>query len=234
MVRRFLSVFSMVALISACGSDSPGPTITLSGPVNDLGNGEGLEGVEVCILNTSTCTTTDADGVYSIDGVPAESNISLSVTMPEYLGGVIPVMTGSEAQTVPVVSMGSELLSELQIGILDVPAVADAGQIAFSISNGIFGDRINVPGIQVALEPAAGDGPFYTTSSGLPDTELTETSSNGGGVFVNLPAGTYTLRYLNLPEGCTPMLGWGPVEAPSFEIAPGRTTYVRIECAEGA
>ena len=25
-----------------------------------------------------------------------ESNVSLSVTMPEYLGGVIPVMTGSE------------------------------------------------------------------------------------------------------------------------------------------
>ena len=140
--------------------DSLDLPVTLSGPVNDLGNGEGLEGVEVCILNTSTCTTTDADGTYLIDGVPAESNVSLSVTMPEYLGGVIPVMTGSEAMTVPVVSMGSELLSELQIGILDVPAVEDAGQIAFSISNGIFGDRINVPGIRVALEPAAGDGPF--------------------------------------------------------------------------
>ena len=82
MVRRFLSVFSMVALISACGSDSPGPTITLSGPVNDLGNGEGLEGVEVCILNSSTCTQTDVDGSYSLDGVPAESNVGLSVTIP--------------------------------------------------------------------------------------------------------------------------------------------------------
>ena len=30
------------------------------------------------------------------------------------------------------------------------------------------------------------------------------------------------------------MLGWGPVEAPSPEIAPGRTTYVRIERADGS
>ncbi len=229
---RWVAVLVVACGLVACGDDAAGPTITLTGPVNDLGNGEGLEGVEVCILNSSTCTQTDVDGSYSLDGVPAESKVSLSVTMPEYLGGVIPVMTGSEAQTVPVVSMGSELLSELQIGILDVPAVENAGQIAFSISNGIFGDRINVPGIRVALEPSAGDGPFYTTSSGLPDTELTETSSNGGGVFVNLPAGIYTLRYLNLPEGCTPMLGWGPVEAPSFQIASNRTTYVRIECKE--
>ena len=28
---------------------------------NDLGNGVGLAGVEVCILNTSTCTQTDVD-----------------------------------------------------------------------------------------------------------------------------------------------------------------------------
>ena len=30
------------------------------------------------------------------------------------------------------------------------------------------------------------------------------------------------------------MLGWGPVEAPSFQITPGRITYVRIECAASA
>ena len=65
-------------------------------------------------------------------------------------------------------------------------------------------------------------------------TVSTTASGTKSMASVNLPAGTYTLRYLNLPEGCTPMLGWGPVEAPSFEIAPGRTTYVRIECAEGA
>jgi len=77
MVRRFLLAFSVVALIFAGWGDSSGPTITLSGPVNGLGNGEGLEGVEVCIVHTSTCAQTDVDGVYSIDGVPAESNVSL-------------------------------------------------------------------------------------------------------------------------------------------------------------
>ena len=105
------------------------------------------------------------------------------------------------------------------------------GQVAFSISNGINGDGVNVPNIETQLEPDSGSGPFYSNDSGLPDLELTQTSANGGGVYVNVEPGMYTLSYLNIPGNCTPMLGWGPVEAPSFQVFANRVTYVRIECA---
>mgnify|MGYP001291049338 CR=1 FL=1 len=57
----------------------------------------------------------------------------------------------------------------------------NTGIVAFSVSNGIFGDGINISGVQVTIDPTNGNGPFYTNSIGLPTDSLMETSENGGG-----------------------------------------------------
>ena len=55
---------------------------------------------------------------------------------------------------------------------------------------------------------------------------------NGGGVFVNLAPSRYTLNHLNLPQSCTPMLGWGEASSMSFEVMANRVAYARVECME--
>ena len=80
--------------------------------------------------------------------------------------------------------------------------------MAFSISNDVSGDGINVADMRVSLTPSV------------------------GGVFVNLAPGRYTLNHLNLPQNCTPMLGWGEASAIIFEVIANRVTYARVECME--
>ena len=226
----FCVVTSLITVIGC----SAGPEISLTGLVNELGGSDGLTDAQVCGTQSdlADCTTTQNDGTYTLLNIASESNISLTVSKEGYLGGVIPVSTRSDTQAVPVVSLGSSLLVELQRGILNVEAVADSGQLAFSISNGINGDGVNVANMQVSLEPSTGGGPFYSNESGLPDPVLEQTSVNGGGVFVNLAPGQYTLQHTNLPENCKALLGWGEAESISFEIIANRVTYARVECFE--
>ena len=82
------------------------------------------------------------------------------------------------------------------------------------------------------MDTVVGDGPFYTNTSGLPSTELTKTSSHGGGVWLNLPSGTHTFVPSNLPEDCTLLLGWGTVEEIDIPIQSDHVTFMRVECIE--
>lgn len=226
--RKFCMMTLWIVLVGC----SPGPEVSLTGLVNELGGSDGLAGAQVCLAQSepADCTATQDDGTYTLFNIASESNISLTVSKEGYLGGVIPVSTRSETLAVPVVSLGSSILVELQLGILNVEALADSGQLAFSISNGINGDGVNVANMKVSLKPSTGDGPFYSNESGLPDPDLEQTSVNGGGVFVNLAPGQYILQHTNLPESCTPMLGWGEASAITFEIIANRVTYARVEC----
>ena len=215
-------------VLTGCGQSTP--ATTLSGQVKSLGS-QGLEDVEFCLADSEDlCTQTNTEGLYTLVGPAAEADLSFTVTKDGYLGGALSITTGLEPVEVPVVSMAGDVVMELQMGILSVDAIAETGQIAFSISNGINGDGVNVPNIQTSLEPASGDGPFYSNDSGLPAIELTQTSANGGGVFVNVEPGVYTLNHLNIPEDCSLMLGWGAAASPSFKVFANRVSYVRIEC----
>ena len=221
------------ALFTLIGcSGSSGPLTSASGLVNELGSG-GLEGVQVCPVGSSPdeCVLTNENGIYTLSQLESETDLSLTVSKSGYIGGALSFTTGLEPIEVPVVSMAGEVVMQLQNGILDVETIENTGQIAFSISNGINGDGLNVPNIKTQLEPASGSGPFYANDNGLPNVDLTETSGNGGGVYVNVSPGIYSLTFLNIPPNCTPMLGWGPVGNPSFEVFANRVTYVRIECA---
>ena len=217
-------------ILFGCGETAV-PT-TLNGQVKELGS-EGLEGVTFCLAGSDVlCAQSDSEGLYRLEGPAADADLSFTVTKDGYLGGALSITTSIEPFEVPVVSMAGEVVMELQMGILSVDAIEETGQIAFSISNGINGDGVNVPNIQTTLEPASGDGPFYSNDSGLPAPELTQTSANGGGVYVNVEPGIYSLTHLDIPNDCSLMLGWGSAGSPSFEVFANRVTYVRIECLD--
>ena len=227
------SLIAIVGLAVSSGC-APEATVAVGGPINDLGNSEPLAGVEVCWVDADQCTQTGVDGRYRFEGVPAGSEMTLTIDAPGYAAGLVPVGVGAIELEVAPLALGSTLLMELQAGLLGVPSIPGTGQLVFGVSNGIPGDGINVPDISASLTPAAGEGPFYTTPAGLPNTELESTSAHGGGVLVNIPSGRYTLDHVGLPAGCTMVLGWGQPSAVDFEVQADRATYIRIECMAGS
>ena len=220
---------SLCALLVAC---SEAPTIRVSGPVTDLANSEPLVGARVCLKDSQLCTTTNDTGIFELDGVEAQSSGALTVDLDGYLPGLVPFVAEATDTELAIISLGGDIIMELQMAVLNIESEAGTGQVVFSVSNGIFGDRINVPAIQTTLIPGGGSGPYYLNSGGLPDLDLTETSSNGGGLFVNVPPGDHSLRHQNLPEGCTRILGWSNPESLEIPVEAERVTYARIECKE--
>ena len=218
---------TLCAFMLAC---SDAPTVRVSGPVTDLANGEPLIGATVCLQAGQPCTTTNDAGIFELDGVEAEALHALTVDLEGYLPGLVPFMSETSDTELAVISLGGDIIMELQMAVLSIEAEAGTGQVVFSISNGIFGDRINVPGIETSLTPGGGAGPYYLNSGGLPDLDLTETSTNGGGLFVNVPPGNHSLGHQNLPGGCTRILGWSTPEALDIPVEAERVTYARIEC----
>ena len=122
------------------------------------------------------------------------------------------------------------MIVDAQYSVVNEIRDQERGLVAFSISNGIAGDGINVPGIVVGLQSVSGQGPFYSSAAGLPDPSLMSTSLNGGGVFINVRPGSYLIQYANLPNGCVGRLGWGDVDRHRMTVEANRVTVVRIEC----
>ncbi|MEC7983855.1 MAG: hypothetical protein VX278_01745 [Myxococcota bacterium] len=201
----------------------------LSGYVTELLGGEGTEDVSVC---STECATTDGDGFYRLISESSDPQRSLVMSGEDLVSGLVPVLATPPSQTVPNVSLVSPVLIEAQMGMVDLTWTDGTGMLVFSISNGIFGDGVNVPDIVLSTDDDIGDGPFYTNTQGLPSTALTQTSAHGGGVWLNLPPGTHTFTPSNLPAGCTLLIGWGTVEAIEIPILSDHITFMRAECAE--
>lgn len=222
----------MIFFIFACiGNDDNGADETtrteFSGYVTQLLGGEGMVDVSVC---DSECTRTDGDGFYALRSEHRSPARLLVMTRNDLVPGLVPVLAQPTAQTVPNVSLITPALIEAQMGMVDLEWEEGTGILVFSISNGIFGDGTNVPDIGLSTNGDVGDGPFYTNSSGLPTTELSNTSSHGGGVWINLPSGTHTFVPSNLPDACTLLLGWGTESAIDIPIQASHVTFMRVEC----
>jgi len=202
------------------------------GKVVELLTPAGIEGVEVCVHedNELGCRTTDAEGVYEFVSVKEGQDLLLILTLEGHLGGAAPItVTGTDHEVAPL-AMASNTILGLQQSALEVEEIEGSGQIAFGASNGISGDKINIEGFTVTLVPESGDGPFYLSSLGLPDTTLSQSSSNGGGLWVNLDPGDVELSYEGITIECTTLLGWGEPATLRLPILPNRVTYARIEC----
>ena len=227
----------MIFLLFACTppekdtSNDNAPTIRVSGRVVELFGAVGISGVEVCVSETSVCSQTDSEGSYTVE-VTTQSNHILLLTSPDYVGGALSFSTQDFNVELANVSLLSPALTEGQFSALDQQWEDGTGVLAFSISNGINGDGINVPNVEVRLTPQAGSGPFYSNALGIPVDNLIATSENGGGVVVNVPEGTYQVNYSGLPETCELLLGWGSVDDHQVPIVSDRVSFARISCTE--
>ena len=227
----------MIFLLFACTlsekdtSNDNEATITVSGRVVELFGAVGIDSIDVCLAETSFCTQTDSDGFYTVEAT-TQSNHILYLSSTDHVGGALAFTTQDLDIDLANVSLLSPTLTEGQFSALDQQWESGTGVLAFSISNGINGDGINVPNVEIQLTPQAGNGPFYSNALGVPVDNLSVTSENGGGVVINLPEGTYQVNYSSLPNTCELLLGWGSVETHQVPIVSDRVSFARISCLE--
>lgn len=149
-------------------------------------------------------TETDADGNYTLD-VPTGGSVSMRFTHPDFA----PVQTATLPHD-PAGLGGVDFqvpdweMVELLAAFADAEMEPDRCQLASTVlrppgNEYEIEDAEGEPGVVVTIDPPlpAEHGPIYfqiaTATMIWPDPTLTETTEDGGVLFLNVPEGVYTL-----------------------------------------
>ena len=218
MRRRTAALVAVVALgtsaLVASGSPSSAApvvaaTASAEGDLMPFGPAGGtVEGLAVEVLeDPALATTTDASGHWRIDGIPVGSSATFSLhgdvrypiqtatfTMP--VGGLERVSFQSPSRTI----VGA---FESYLHITSDPAschlASTVTRQGYSLYGGAPDGTHGEPGATVSISPrpSRGGTPIYFNGSRFdtiwPDRSLSETTADGGVLFVNVAPGTYTL-----------------------------------------
>lgn len=197
MHRHLVLFVSFLALLAGCAE---GATVSGDAFAFNEGVDARVAGARVWVLeDPSRETMTDATGHFVFEGLPIDSDVTLVMDHPDY----VPIQTGTlrlgaegaervTFQAVPpnVYDALSALLS-LTPDPTRCQMVTTVTRIGRSVYDpGAHGEA----GVTVTIDPPlpAESGPVYFNSMVFPDRTLTETSDDGGVLFVNVPEGEYT------------------------------------------
>jgi len=182
--------------------------VSVSGDVFpfNLGVDARLENARIGILEFPMMRmTTGKDGHFQFDGLEEGSDVTLTLELPHlrpaYHIHLIQTGThrlgpeGIERMTFQAVNYPTYYLLASVLGI--VPDEENRCQMVTTVTR--VGRSLYDPGAHgeegatVSLEPPlpAEHGPIYFTSDVIPDPSLTETSEDGGVLFINVPPGEY-------------------------------------------
>ena len=183
---------------AACGTE----TATVSGDAFHFNEGVDarVAGARVFVLeDPDVSTTTDATGHFVLEGLPVGSDVTLVMDHPDF----IPIQTG----TIALPAAGAELVTfqavppgvrDVLASLLEIEVDPERCQMVTTVTR--VGRSLYDPGahgeagVTVTIDPPLPEssGPIYFNSMVVPDRTLTETSDDGGVLFVNVPPGDYT------------------------------------------
>jgi len=202
-VRAAAAVVAAAALAAGCGGEAKkigvtGDAFSFSMPGTPYGK---IAGATVSLLeDPAVSVTTAADGTFAFAGLAAGRDATFVLTADGF----------PRAQTKTFTLPGADLgrvtfqvppddIYALIAGIVQVETDAAKCQIVTTVTRvgksiydaGAHGEA----GATVAIAPAlpAENGPIYFNASVIPDRALTESSDDGGVLFVNVPPGDYVL-----------------------------------------
>ena len=208
MIRtRFVPLLVLCALVAAgCGDSSDGgsaATASVSGdaiPFN--GQDRRIEGATISILEfPDKRMVTGADGHFAFDGIPVGSEVSLVLEHPDYhleqTGTHVVPPEGLERITFQGVTNDVYAALAAILGI--TPDEEGACQMPTTVTR--TGKPLYDPGAHgeagatVTIDPPlpAEHGPIYFNSRVIPDPSLTETSDDGGVLYIQVPPGEYVM-----------------------------------------
>lgn len=160
-----------------------------------------IDGGTVSVLEAPEVQAqTRSDGTFELSGVPADAEVTFVIDAEGFPSTqtktFAPLGTDLDRLTFQV---PDDLLYETLASLLQITPSSDRCQVVTTVTRvgkSLFDDGAHgEAGATVRIDPAPseGEGPIYFGSDVLPDRTLTETSDDGGVLFVNLPPGTYTL-----------------------------------------
>ena len=188
--------------------DAAGPTVTLSGVAFAFFPGGVIEGATVWLAEFPEVTAASgADGFYEL-AIPVGAPVVVMTTAPGYTVQAHRQFVAVEGEPIEDVKlqMVPTMVFDYFASAVGVAPDPERCQIATTVhvaeilgmdyeTFAAYGAH-GVGGATAWLEPAvdAESGPVYFTASTSPDRSLTETTVDGGVVWVNVPPGTYTVH----------------------------------------
>ena len=208
MIRtRFVPALLLCSLVAAgCGDSSSGgsaATASVSGdaiPFN--GQDRRIEGATVSILEfPDKRMVTGADGHFAFDGIPVGSEVSLVMEHPDYhleqTGTHVVPPEGLERITFQGVTHDVYAALAALLGVVtDEEGACQMPTTVTRIGKSLYDPGAHgEEGATVTIDPPlpAEHGPIYFNSSVLPDRSLTETSDDGGVLYIQVPPGEYVM-----------------------------------------
>jgi len=208
MIRvRFVPVLLLLCSLvaAACGNSDDGTTATASVSGDAIifnYQDRRIEGATVSILEfPEKSLVTGADGRFHFDGIPVGAEVSLVLEHPDYhliqTGTHVVPPEGLERITFQGVT--NEVYAALGAILGIVPDEAGACQMPTTVTR--VGRSLYDPGAHglegatVTIDPPlpAAHGPIYFNENVIPDPTHTETSEDGGVLFVQVPPGEYVM-----------------------------------------
>jgi hypothetical protein len=165
--------------------------------------GARVAGATISVLeHPEVSVTSDAEGHFELDGLPAGTEVTLVFSHPDYhslqSATIVLGPNGVDPFTLQPVSNG---LFKALAAVIATPLHEDEDCIVATTVARIGGSlyvelRQGEPGATVALAPAvpAESGPIYFNEAVIPTPGQLATSKDGGAVFINVPPGSYTLQ----------------------------------------
>ncbi len=176
--------------------------------VVNLGGLPPLSGVQVCIYQNSSfpCVSTQADGTFTMPGLPIRSDVVLSFTKSGYQSYLLPIETASTDMD----GRSSPIVMDLASTYVPPGVTYDATKgsvVAFAVTEGgpDGGSFVGVHDTTIALSPMSGSGPFFLDETGQIAPATTTTFVGNTALYYSVDPGSYTLTYSNPTYDCEPI-----------------------------
>lgn len=167
----------------------------------DMGPDGRIAGATVSILELPDMqVVTGADGHFKFAGLPVDADITLVLDHPDYhrIQTGTHVLPDAGLQRITFQAVTHTIYDALAAIVQITPDEAGSCQMVTTVTRvgksiydaGAHGEA----GVVVTLDPPlpAEHGPVYFNAQVIPDRSLTETSEDGGVLFVQVPPGEYT------------------------------------------
>ena len=178
-------------------------TTQLNVTIVDLVQNVPVQSMDVCVLDAQpeNCADTDIDGQVVLE-VPTGEDLVLT-----YGTALSNFRTHALAVSAEAIAAGTDVntgallesMASYMFGLVNITDDATKGHIV--------GVVVGTEGATASIEPTSGEGPIYTDSTGQPDLALTETSSAGAFLFVNVDPGTVEVSVELSGGSCTHQMG---------------------------
>lgn len=191
------SALVAVACAKKSGIENVNLSVAMHGTVKDYVSGAAIPNAVIKSIGLLPELTVEAgaDGTFTLEPVPVNGYVILSVAAPGHLATLNPALLVEETDLTGVVLqvIGTSDAAALETGF-GVVETSGRGQIlgrtAFETGSGIAG----VQSIQLLPVGFSADGPHFLDMTGAPSGSLTATTSNGGFTFFNVTTGNIAVQ----------------------------------------